>query len=233
MWMHVPSQFWCYQCPIKQDWVKFEHQSNITPPPANSKTLQKNVRYFETTRTSGDLGAICENYLTLASFMSWFYQVALTPPEFLLWVDTSSLSSTTSEKYHLHMVRLTYLDYSNSFDTFVFVSDGLSQHRESFRAGFHENVLLSAEQINKHAQESRTHKWKVSNWPSSGANGNIIRRSESGHLATRKGSKYWANESWQGLVLHDKQSCWSLNLTVLISRDSKRKEDKKLLLKSS
>ena len=41
-----------YQCPIKQDWVKFEHQSNITPPPANSKTLQNKVRYFEITTTS-------------------------------------------------------------------------------------------------------------------------------------------------------------------------------------
>ena len=61
--------------------------------------------------------------------------------------------------YHFHMARLTYLDYSNSFDTFVFVSDGLSQHRESF----HENALLSAEQINKHAQENMTHKWKVLN----------------------------------------------------------------------
>ena len=54
-----------YQCPIKQDWVKFEHQSNITPPPANSKTLQNKVRYFEVTRTSGDPGAMCENTLRL------------------------------------------------------------------------------------------------------------------------------------------------------------------------
>ena len=44
-----------YQCPIKQDWVKFEHQSNIRlPSPAKFKSLQNVVRYFTTTRNLMD-----------------------------------------------------------------------------------------------------------------------------------------------------------------------------------
>ena len=42
--MHAVWQFWPDQCPIKQDWVKFGHQSNITPPPVPCKSPQNNLQ---------------------------------------------------------------------------------------------------------------------------------------------------------------------------------------------
>ena len=119
-------------------------------------------------------------------YMGWFQiKVALQLNQVYykmdIWAGMSPISIMSSEYLCKVLftfgICLTHSDYSNSSDTFVFVTDGLSQQSESFQESLQRTALLFTQQTNKQtnmhekarlktnkdAWESKINKEQVSN----------------------------------------------------------------------
>ena len=131
MWMHVVEQFWFNQCPIKQEWVKFKHQSNITSPPSVFKSPQNSLQQ------QGGL-------------RMWYISICCTK---LLWGVSVTFNTLESIIYIWHAASPTWIIQIVLTLLYFFQMD-FHSNMKAFRWASSE--MLSTEQTNKDVWESRT-----------------------------------------------------------------------------